>query len=233
MNLYSYLTQYLEAFNYNKNQWHDVSISKLDKQERVKLWNLFKQTYTREMYDDMIFGNSMKKFYSDYRSAHAFILDIDGDKKMDAFIIYKKKGEYTKISLLGSNDKESYLGKDEYDQPVYGPNEKVKRKLVSKLLEILKQEGWFIEASLGIRMILAVNTSSKLKPIMNPELIQKVLSNFSNKKINYTAGGFYSRQVSNSGKVIQKMMFGNIKDDNPPKKQKIIILNQRNSNVKF
>ena len=125
------------------------------------------------------------------------------------------------------------MGDDEYGEPVYGPNEKVKRKLITKLLDLLKQEGWFIEASLNIRFILSVNTASKMKPIMNPELIQKVLSNFSNKKINYTAGGFYSRPVSNSGTIIQKMMFGNIKDDNPPKKQKIIILNQRNSNVKL
>ena len=233
MNLYNYLDQYLEEYAYVKNQWHDVPISKLDKQEKIKLWNLFKQTYSKEMYDDMVFGNSMKKFYNDYRSANVFILDVDGDKKMDAFIIYKKKGEYTKISLLGSNNKESHLGDDEYGEPIYGPNEKVKRKLINKLLELLKQEGWFIEASLSIRAILAVNTASKMKPIMNPELIQKVLSNFSNKKINYTAGGFYSRPVSNSGTIIQKMMFGNIKDDNPPKKQKIIMLNQRNSNIKL
>ena len=233
MNLYNYFDQYLEEFAYVKNQWHDVAISKLDKQEKTKLWNLFKQTYTKEMHDDMIFGNNMKKFYADYRNAHVFVLDIDGDKKMDAFIIYKKKGEYTKISLLGSNDKQSYLGDDEYGEPVYGPNEKVKRKLITKLLDLLKQEGWFIEASLNIRFILSVNTASKMKPIMNPELIQKVLSNFSNKKINYTAGGFYSRPVSNSGTIIQKMMFGNIKDDNPPKKQKIIMLNKNNSNIKL
>lgn len=187
MKLYDFLFTYLEEFNYTKNQWYDVPISKLDKQERTKLWSLFKKTYSKEMYDDMIFGNSMDKFYEEYKNA--FIIDVDDDKKMDAFVIYKISGNYKKISLLGAN-------------------RKGKKELINKLLSLLDKSGWFIEASLKIENIL----KKSMKPITNEKLIKKVLSHFSNKEINYTIDGSYERKVSGSGKIIKKIMYGNLNE---------------------
>ena len=192
-NLYDFLFSYMEEFEYKQDIWHSVDLVKLDKQEKTKLWKLFVKTYSKDMYEDMIFGNSMTKFYNEYKNF--FILDIDGDKKMDAFIIYKTSGNYKKISLLGSN-------------------KKAKRKLITKLLDLLAQPGWFIEASLKVQSVLAKNTSSTVKPITNKKLIKKVLSKFSNKEIeNIDDNGFYQRKVSNSGKIINKVMYGNIKDE--------------------
>ena len=193
MKLYDFLFSYMEEFEYKQDIWHSVDLVKLDKQEKTKLWKLFVKTYSKDMYEDMIFGNSMTKFYNEYKNF--FILDIDGDKKMDAFIIYKTSGNYKKISLLGSN-------------------KKAKRKLITKLLDLLAQPGWFIEASLKVQSVLAKNTSSTVKPITNKKLIKKVLSKFSNKEIeNIDDNGFYQRKVSNSGKIINKVMYGNIKDE--------------------
>ena len=193
MKLYDFLFSYMEEFEYKQDIWHSVDLVKLDKQEKTKLWKLFVKTYSKDMYEDMIFGNSMTKFYNEYKNF--FILDIDGDKKMDAFIIYKTSGNYKKISLLGSN-------------------KKAKRKLITKLLDLLAQPGWFIEASLKVQSVLAKNTSSTVKPITNKKLIKKVLSKFSNKEIeNIDDNGFYQRKVSNSGKIINKVMYGNVKDE--------------------
>ena len=193
MKLYDFLFSYMEEFEYKQDIWHSVDLVKLDKQEKTKLWKLFVKTYSKDMYEDMIFGNSMTKFYNEYKNF--FILDIDGDKKMDAFIIYKTSGNYKKISILGSN-------------------KKAKRKLITKLLDLLAQPGWFIEASLKVQSVLAKNTSSTVKPITNKKLIKKVLSKFSNKEIeNIDDNGFYQRKVSNSGKIINKVMYGNVKDE--------------------
>jgi hypothetical protein len=100
MNLYTFLNQITEEFSYVKGRWHEVNLKALDKQEKIKLWNLFKDSYGY-MKDDMIKGMSQKKFFNEY--SKAFILDANGDKKMDAFIIYKEKNNYKKISLLGAN----------------------------------------------------------------------------------------------------------------------------------
>jgi hypothetical protein len=128
---------------------------------------------------------SQKKFFNEY--SKAFILDANGDKKMDAFIIYKEKNNYKKISLLGANANG-------------------KKLLIEKLINILNNNGFFIEASLKIESILSKN----LKPIEDTNLINKVLKQFSNKTITHLEDGFYERKVSLSGKTIKKRIYGKI-----------------------
>ena len=183
-NLYDFLSSYMEEFEYNQGTWHEIELKKIDKQEKTKLWNLFKDSYDY-MKDDMIKGMSQKKFFNEY--SKAFVLDGNGDKKMDAFIIYKEKNDYKKISLLGTNANG-------------------KKFLIEKLINILHKNGFFIEASLKIETIL----SKKLKPIQDINLIDKILGTFSNKKIVHKENGFYERNVSLSNKIITKRIYGNV-----------------------
>ena len=184
MNLYTFLNQITEEFSYVEGTWHEVNLKTLDKQEKTKLWNLFKSSYGY-MKDDMIKGSSQKKFFNEYENA--IILDVDGDKKMDAFFIYKKNGNHKKLSLLGANKTGAPF-------------------VIKKLVELLKQNGFFIEASLKIETIL----SKSLKPITDQNTINKVLKQFSNKTITHLEDGFYERKVSLSGKTIKKRIYGNI-----------------------
>lgn len=188
MNLYDFIKKFNEEFNYVTNQWYSVDLKKLDKQEKTKLWNLFKQSY-EYMKEDMIKGMSFKKFYSEYN--HAFIIDSDGNKKMDAFIIYKEVNNYKKISLLGAVPTQ-------------------KKYLIEKLIKILKEPGFFCEASLKIESILSKKANGEIKQIKDENKIKNILSYFSNKEIIYVKDGIYKRKVSLSGKTIEKKMYGNV-----------------------
>lgn len=187
-----YINNYFEEYEYVPKRWHLEKIKKLDKQEKTKIWNLFKKSY-HYMKDDMIKGNSYKNFFTDYDDNYIYIIDNNKDKSMDAFIIYKKKNidgkKYRKISIIASN--------------AFGKNEVIKKMVF--LLN--KKENFFLEGSLKINNILEKNN---VKKIENGELIKKIIKKFSNKDVDYLGNGKYSRKLTNSGKTIEKTMYGTL-----------------------
>jgi hypothetical protein len=187
-----YINKFFEEYEYAPKKWHLEKIKKLDKQEKTKLWNLFKKSYDY-MKDDMIKGNSYKKFFQDYNDNYVYIIDNNEDNSMDAFIIYKKKNingkSYRKISILATN--------------VFG-----KIKLIEKIILLLKnKKNFFVEGSLKINNILDRN---KIEKVQDEQLIKKIIKTFSNKDVDYLGDGKYSRKLTQSGKTIEKIMYGEL-----------------------
>lgn len=114
------------------------------------------------------------------------IVDKDSIDDIDAFIIYKDTEFGNKISFLGSKPS-------------------IKNFLIKKLVELLKTDFWFVEASENIEELL--KRRKDVQPITDYDVIKKIIY----KKINTLENGYYERIVTGSNKNIVKRIYGRIK----------------------
>jgi|GEM_PF-1676913 hypothetical protein len=164
------------------NQWIDISMSSLNKEELDLIWKMYTDTYSKEGMD--FSADDEGELKSKYKAT--FLKDIDADNLADAFIIYKETKCGNKIALLGTNDKKD-----------------AKRDVIKKVIELLNKRGWFIEASLKMEQILS---SSNVPVIYDEKMINDIVG--ADKKPELEDKGYYTRLLSKASKRIRKRMYG-------------------------
>ncbi len=145
------------------------------------MWNTYTTEYKKLGMDLSV--NNISDFKKEYKAV--LLIDIDKDPQPDAFVIFTKGTYGNKINLLWTDGKKES-----------------KRVLIRKLIELIKNIGWWIEASLKIEDILKDNN---INYIDDEDIIRKMI----NKDIIYLSNGYYSRKLSLVDKWITKKIYGN------------------------
>ena len=170
----------LNELDLKKNKWTSVSFSSLDNETKQRLWEMYQKTYAKIG----LHIESKEKLTSKYKVS--WLIDIDKDPQIDAFIIYKDSPKAKKISLLGSDGRKES-----------------KAKLIKKMISLLKKKGWVIGASHKVAEIIK---SNGVPVITNPDIIKSIDDKF----IDMEPDGEYRRSLAGIG-IIKKYMFGKIK----------------------
>lgn len=137
-------------------EWTDVSLADLPKKNLERLWDNYKTCYESHGLDLSAKNAEGLRAYTG-----VFLVDKDTppDGLSDAFIIYKRKGDFgKKLSLLGT------CTGGELCQAI----KESKRAVVRKMFELLAQPGYFIEAGEAIEEILS-SSAPELAYGENPE----------------------------------------------------------------
>lgn len=179
--LFAYLEELLK-----KGQWTSVKmLGKLTDEQIKQILDLWNDTYVfrGKMYTTEI---PFERFLRNEGTKAVLIVDKDNIDDIDAFIIYKETQYGNKISFLGSK-------------------ETVKNFLIKKLISLLKQDYWFIEASANIEDLL--KRRKDIDVIQDEEALKDVISN----NIEMLKDGYYKRDRSDGGFRLTKRLYGKIK----------------------
>lgn len=164
--------------NLQPGTWDDVSKSQMGDRDRDRLWHIHRLSY------DAV-GNPVKSLSELLAEYELFwVVDVDGDRFIDAFIAYKRTPAGKKIGLGGSDG-----------TPV------TKRILVRQTMTLLKQPGWYAELS---HKAAEIAESSGVPKVQDEATVRAVLK----KDIEWLGGGKYRRNITGIGSVV-KSMFGN------------------------
>lgn len=178
----SFLQYFTEMAELKKKKWEVLSLSDLDEETRHRLWDMYVDTYQ----SIGLHIEDVNKLTSKYKVS--WLIDIDSDPQIDAFIIYKETKFGNKLALMGSDGKKEN-----------------KSYLIKKMFALLKKKGWFIEASHKVAdMIL----SNKIKVIDDMETVKAIIGE--KVFVEELADGEYKRKLTGLG-VVKKRMFGSIK----------------------
>ncbi len=164
-----------------KRKWTNITFNDLDNETINFMWNTYTSEYKRLGMDLSV--DNIEQFKRKYKTL--MLIDLDTDPNPDAFIIYSERHNGNKINLLWSDGaKES------------------KDFLVKKMIELLKEIGWWIEASLKIEDILK---QSSINYIESEDVIKQLID----KNVIYLSDGYYSRKLTMVNKWITKRIYGN------------------------
>lgn len=163
-------------------QWKDYNLSTIDPQGKETIWSMYKDTYEKEGLD--LSANSAQELTSKYKAIN--LIDIDNDKKPDAFIIYKPTPYGNKIALLGTNSKRE-----------------AKKQLVTKVIKLVNTSGWFIEASKKMETLMK---QSNAPVVTDPKMITTIIGK--DKKPELKDNGYFTRLLSKVNKRITKRFYG-------------------------
>lgn len=173
--------QFNENIEFKDKSWIDVNLLDIDDIVGNYIWNMYKNTYSKQKLDFSAYDwNELKNKYK-----ATFLIDVDNDQIPDAFIIYRNTKFGNKLALLATNGKRE-----------------AKRKIINKVFELLHSSGWYIEASRRMEEILSktdINVITNNRDILN--IIPKASS--------IDDAGYYQRFLSKVDKVIVKRLYGN------------------------
>lgn len=164
--------------NLPSNSWVEVSSSSLERDDQETLWDLYSLSY----------GNiglhirSMAELLSKYGVFR--LIDVDDDVEADAFIAYKKTPAGNKIALGGTDGTRA-----------------AKSALIREMGRLVKQPGWFGEASHRVAEIFEKAGSSR---ILDEAVVRKALGA---KDITWLGDGYYTRSLGDLGSV-KKALYG-------------------------
>ena len=117
--------------------------------------------------------------------------DVDGDREADCFIIYKPVPGYgNKIALLFTNRKPGTA-----------------REVLTKVIELCKSSGWFLEASKKMEDIMS---KSGAPVIEDEEAIRGIIGPNKAKTVKFLGNGYYERVLGGVNKRIIKRLYGSI-----------------------
>lgn len=145
---------------------------------------------------DNLFINEIHQVYVQaYRYLGLPVSEFSGEElksKYDGILVYQNEAFFVylntpfgrKISLLFSRS-----------------SRPAKRLLVKKYLEIIKQEGWYIEASARIEQI---SRQANISHLVHRKDVELVLQ----KKIKWLGNGYYRRKLSKSQRWVTKKIYG-------------------------
>jgi len=172
---------FLESIYLEKRKWIDVDLSEISDEIGNYIWKLYSDVYLKQEMD--LSANDWSEMKSKYNAT--WLIDINGDSKPDAFIIWKQTEFGKKLALMAANNIEG-----------------AKRESVRKTLNLLSSEGWYCEASKKLEEIFS---KSGINFIDNPDLIKKIIPEA--KDINDL--GYYLRPLSKvQDKMIVKRIYG-------------------------
>lgn len=187
------LKYYLEKIVIPKKQWVTIPFSKLDFQDKERLWQMYHVTYSVIGYNNY---SSLKQL-EDAGYELIKLVDIDEDSDPDAFILTRTHGSNKKICLIGSDgEKES------------------KRELMRKFFELLNTPGYYIEASKKGGRLRDMIDSNNIPSVNDPDVIRsKGLIHKDFEWIGDQPGheGEYMRSLTGTDQKIIKKIYGTIK----------------------
>ena len=164
-------------------KWVDMDMSQIDKEGMNHIWKVYSDAYSAQSLD--FSANSASEMQSKYKAIK--LIDVDKDKIPDAFIIYKPTKFGNKMALLAADI-------DKRD---------AKRAVVQKAIELVKTNGWYVEASAKMEDIMK---SSNAPVVTDEKKIMDILGN--EKAPEFTGDGYYTRTLSKVNKRITKRIYG-------------------------
>lgn len=162
-----------------QGQWEIVAWSELSDYMRDSVWDVYDVSYGsigKHIPSKEVFGKKYKYLY---------LIDVDADILPDAFIAYKITHAGFKIALGGTDG-----------------TRKAKKAMILKMKELIRQPGWYAEASHKVSAILE---SAGARPIDDEEVVRKTLKG---KQIEWLGDGKYSRQLGKSNISAAKSLYG-------------------------
>lgn len=172
---------FLESIYLETRKWIDVDLSEVSDEIGDYIWKLYSDVYLKQEMD--LSAKDWPEMKSKYSAT--WLIDINGDQKPDAFIIWKKTEFGKKLTLMSANNVEG-----------------AKRESVRKLISLLSSQGWYCEASKKLEEIFS---KSGVNFIKDPDSIKKIIPEA--KDINDL--GYYLRPLSKvQDKMIVKRIYG-------------------------
>jgi hypothetical protein len=171
-----FLKEDYDLQNHPKKEWIRQDLSTIDEEIMEYLFEQYKTVYSAEGLD--LSAYSAKELQSGYEIV--MLIDVDKDPMPDAFIFVR--GDRLK---LAATDGEKLS----------------KSMLVKKLVNMVKSEGYTIEASKKMEDIMK---SRGAPPITDEEQIEKMVGP---KFVRHLSDGYYERHLKKGG-VIVKRLYG-------------------------
>ena len=162
-----------------QNRWAIIAWDEISDSMRDSVWDVYDFSYGsigKHVPDIASFGRKYKVL---------FLIDLDDDLPPDAFIAYKPTPVGFKIALGGTDG-----------------TRKAKKAMIEKMKQLIKQPGWYAEASHKVADILE---SAGARPIDDEAVVRKVLKG---KEIEWLGDGKYSRQLGTSNISAAKSLYG-------------------------
>lgn len=156
-------------------RWIEAKPSQFDEHQRETIWHLY----------DISYGNvgqhisGLSQLLGKYEIF--WLVDIDGDDTIDAFIAYKKTRFGKKLALLGSDGSPA-----------------AKRAAVAKAIQLLKFSGWYAELSGRPAQIME---SAGIPKVDSEELVRRILPT----DIEWLGDGRYKRQIGGLGSLAKSI----------------------------
>jgi hypothetical protein len=171
--------QFKESIQFRNKNWVDIDLRDIDDVVGDYIWNMYIDTYLPQGMD--LSANNWDEMKHKYRAT--FLIDVDNDQIPDAFLIYRTTNFGNKLALMATNGKKD-----------------AKRELIIKILNLLTQEGWYVEASKKMEEILS---KTSINIVKNRNNILRIIP-----KANPIGNGYYTRLLSKVDKVIVKRIYG-------------------------
>lgn len=163
-----------------KDKWEEARNNRFDKEQKIELWTLY----------DIAYGSIGKHIGSKDELIKKYpifeVIDNDDDPDIDIFIAMKKTPFGKKVAAMGHDG-----------------TRKSKKAVVLKMLSLLKQKGYYTEASDKIEEILR---RGGLDNIKDPDVIMQIMG--SKGDIILEGDGYYNRSLGSIGRHT-KALFGN------------------------
>ena len=159
-----------------RGEWVQASKDELDAIQSSDIWDIYYSTYQvlglqflteLGLYDDLEF---------------LWLVDVDGDTTIDAFLAYEVKDHGNKIVLVATDGSKA-----------------AKAATKGQLTDLLSSKGWYIEASHALSYALE---REGLKPISSE---RTVVTTLAPKHIEWLGGGKYHRHVTGIGPVVKSL----------------------------
>jgi len=171
-----FLNEEYDLLHHTKKQWIKQKLSTIDEKIMTYLFDQYKTVYSAEGLD--LSAYSAKELQSNYEVV--MLIDVDKDPMPDAFIFVRG----TRMKLAATDgEKQS------------------KSVLVRKMVEMVKSEGYSLEASKKIEDIMKARGAP---PITDKAQIEKMVGP---KFIRHLSDGYYERNLKKGG-VIVKRLYG-------------------------
>lgn len=171
-----FLKEEYDLLHHTKKQWIKQELSTIDEKIMNYLFDQYKTVYSAEGLD--LSAYSAKELQSNYEVV--MLIDVDKDPMPDAFIFVR--GNRMKLAAT-DGEKQS------------------KSVLVRKMVEMVKSEGYSLEASKKIEDIMKARGAP---PITDKAQIEKMVGP---KFIRHLSDGYYERHLKKGG-VIVKRLYG-------------------------
>jgi DNA topoisomerase IB len=171
--------QLISKINLPVAKWKTVNPSVLDSLEQDRLWQVYNLAYGKIGVHVPDLANLLKKYDL------LWLIDVDGDNTIDAFIAYSKTPFGNKIGLMGSDGSQA-----------------AKKFLVGKFIQLLKTSYWYAEVS-DKPALLAL--SNNIDAVTDTNAVSKILG--SKGKLTFLEDGWYLRQVGALGNK-KKLLVG-------------------------